>query len=101
MPVIFVHGVTVRRERFNELVNKFTNGLLEQQFAGHVEGFFWGDLGSSLRNKGDLRKVTEVLDRGVERYAVGTSCAYCSTGASSTVTSSKCDSPSGPANRRT
>jgi hypothetical protein len=50
MPVVFVHGVTVRRERFEALLPQVCDGLNRSGLP--VEGFFWGDLASALRFDG-------------------------------------------------
>jgi hypothetical protein len=52
MPVIFVHGITVRQERFPTLLDSVRKGLSKQRNDLVVEGFYWGDMASSLRYSG-------------------------------------------------
>lgn len=49
MPVIFVHGVTVRKDRFERLLETVRDGLTGERNDLSVEGYFWGDEASSLR----------------------------------------------------
>jgi len=51
MPVIFVHGVTVRREPFDRLLTKVREGFANER-QDRVHGFYWGDLGASFRFQG-------------------------------------------------
>ena len=47
MPLIFVHGITVRRERFDRLLQSVVNGFGDAGCALSVFGCYWGDLGRS------------------------------------------------------
>ena len=49
MPTVFVHGVTVRKDRYESLLVTVRKGLLDVQNDLTVEGFFWGDVASALR----------------------------------------------------
>ena len=48
MPVVFVHGITVREDRFNSLLDDVRDGLKEAKSPLPVEGCYWGDLGSTV-----------------------------------------------------
>jgi len=52
MPIIFVHGVSVRQERFEELLKIVRDKIALQCKELRVEGFYWGDEGASLRCHG-------------------------------------------------
>jgi hypothetical protein len=52
MPAVFVHGVTVRQDRFASLLDTVKGGLQDVRPDFHVEGCYWGDLASSLRYGG-------------------------------------------------
>lgn len=52
MPLIFVHGITVREERFSRLLGSVRSGFLKQRPSLVVEGFYWGNMASSLRYGG-------------------------------------------------
>jgi hypothetical protein len=47
MTVIFVHGITVRRDRFGRLLSDVREGLENADCRHSVTGFYWGDLGRS------------------------------------------------------
>ncbi len=47
MPLIFVHGITVRRERFDRLLQSVAHGFGDAGCALSVSGCYWGDLGRS------------------------------------------------------
>jgi hypothetical protein len=47
MALIFVHGITVRRERFDRLLKSVVNGFHETGCGLAVSGCYWGDLGRS------------------------------------------------------
>ena len=47
MTLIFIHGITVRRERFDRLLKSVVNGFQEAGYGLAVSGCYWGDLGRS------------------------------------------------------
>lgn len=47
MPLIFVHGITVRRERFDRLLQSIVDGFGDAGCVLPVSGCYWGDLGRS------------------------------------------------------
>src|SRR3954466_11958948 len=49
MPAIFIHGVSVRKERFHSLVAQVGRELGGRLPDMPVSGAYWGDRGSSLR----------------------------------------------------
>src|SRR6185503_8847393 len=52
MPTVFVHGITVREDRFNELLKRVRSGFTKRRADAVVDGFYWGDMASSLRYDG-------------------------------------------------
>lgn len=48
MPIVFIHGVTVRRERYYDLLTQVRQELGSRRSELQVEGAYWGDLGSAL-----------------------------------------------------
>lgn len=52
MAVVFVHGVSVGKERFDELLPTVRQGITGRMANISVEGFFWGNLATSLRYRG-------------------------------------------------
>jgi hypothetical protein len=49
MPAVFIHGVSVRKERFYSLVEQVGRELGPRLRGMPVSGAYWGDKGSSLR----------------------------------------------------
>jgi hypothetical protein len=45
MPILFVHGVKVRHDRFNNLLKTLREEIASRLSGMQVEGFFWGDRG--------------------------------------------------------
>jgi len=45
MPIIFVHGITVRLDGFNRLLGSVQRGLTEAGCASALSGCYWGDYG--------------------------------------------------------
>lgn len=52
MALIFVHGVSVRKDRFDELLPTVREGIVSRLANISVEGFYWGGMASSLRYQG-------------------------------------------------
>jgi hypothetical protein len=52
VPIVFLHGITVREERFQRLVQTVRDGLALAGCSLGVTGFYWGDLGRSPRYRG-------------------------------------------------
>ena len=47
MSLIFVHGITVRRDRFDRLLQSIVDGFSDAGCTLPVSGCYWGDLGRS------------------------------------------------------
>lgn len=52
MAIVFVHGITVRLTRFNDLLATVRKGFMVQNANFVVDGCYWGDMASSLRYDG-------------------------------------------------
>jgi hypothetical protein len=52
MPIVFVHGITVRHERFKRLLHDVQGGFVDAGSELKVTGCFWGDLGRSAAYTG-------------------------------------------------
>jgi hypothetical protein len=52
MPADFVHGITVREDRFKSLLLTVDEALWKRVPALGVKGFYWGNMASSLRYAG-------------------------------------------------
>jgi hypothetical protein len=52
LPIVFLHGITVREERFQHLVQTVRDGLALAGCSLGVTGFYWGDLGRSPGYRG-------------------------------------------------
>jgi hypothetical protein len=52
MGLVFVHGITVRRDRFDRLLGDVRDGLATAGSELAVTGCYWGDLGRSPRYSG-------------------------------------------------
>jgi hypothetical protein len=52
MPVVFIHGVTVRDERYQALLSQVRDGLRKPLPGRDVQGVYWGHLASQLKFKG-------------------------------------------------
>jgi hypothetical protein len=72
MPAVFIHGVSVRKQRFDALVAQVGRELGERVEGLAVSGAYWGDHGSSLRFGG--ASIPGVADgtRGALSPAKGT-----------------------------
>lgn len=68
MPLIFVHGITVRRDRFDRLLESVVDGFSGAGCTLPVSGCYWGDLGRSSAYtgvtipgfSGDVRAIGEL-----------------------------------------
>ena len=47
MPLIFIHGITVRQDRFDRLLQSIAAGFSGAGCSLSVSGCYWGDLGRS------------------------------------------------------
>jgi hypothetical protein len=47
VPIIFIHGITVRLDRFNRLLESVKHGFTDSGCPLEVSGCYWGDLGRS------------------------------------------------------
>ena len=61
MPTIFLHGITVRQDRFLDLLESVRAGFNSAHHVQQVEGFYWGDRATSHRYRG---ASIPVLDQG-------------------------------------
>jgi hypothetical protein len=52
MSLIFIHGIAIRQERFDQLLNCVVNGFRQAQCTLTVSGCYWGDLGRSSSYSG-------------------------------------------------
>ena len=52
MPLVFVHGITVRQDRFERLLGDVRDGFSEAGSPLAVSGCYWGDLGRSASYSG-------------------------------------------------
>jgi hypothetical protein len=52
MGLVFVHGITVRRDRFDRLLDDVRDGFAAAGSRQKVTGCYWGDLGRSPRYSG-------------------------------------------------
>jgi hypothetical protein len=52
MPIVFVHGITVRKDRFQGLLDAVSRGFHVTQPHLPIVGFYWGDMASALRYGG-------------------------------------------------
>lgn len=52
MSLVFVHGITVRRDRFERMIQDVQNGFRDAGSGLTVSGCYWGDLGRSASYKG-------------------------------------------------
>src|SRR5437773_1291022 len=43
MPILFIHGIAVRKERFDRLVSTVHDGFRGAGYPGTVTGCYWGD----------------------------------------------------------
>lgn len=48
MPVVFVHGITVRKDRFDTLLQTVKNGFKNERNDFVINGYYWGDNASEL-----------------------------------------------------
>jgi hypothetical protein len=52
MPLVFVHGITVRQDRFERLLSDVRDGFSDAGSPLAVSGCYWGDLGRSAGYSG-------------------------------------------------
>jgi len=70
MPAIFVHGVTVRQERFDTILRKVTNEMSSVRPGMHVDGFYWGDRATSPTFRGlSIPELSSESDGDVRKKA--------------------------------
>jgi hypothetical protein len=92
MPVIFVHGVSVRAEGFATLLRRVDKGITFERKRAPVIGFYWGDMGASLSHGG--ASIPGFLPPGARSFDLEEVAGeIVSTGASDEVTTFLLDDP--------
>jgi hypothetical protein len=66
MPLVFVHGITVRRDRFKRLLHDVQDGFRDAGSQLKVTGCFWGDLGRSAGYTGASIPGSLAGTRGID-----------------------------------
>src|SRR3712207_3671792 len=66
MTIVFVHGITVRRDRLDRLLSDVKQGLRRADCGNTVAAVYWGDLGRSDGYSGRTVPGSHAGQRGIQ-----------------------------------